>query len=157
MDRLPVTIAPLAAGSPELRITAQWRHEAFLKEDGFSIADSEAQLTQLATAPEAYETAIIARLGDKVAGICLLVLHELDGPHDHSPWLASLYVAPEFRGQNVARQLVRAIEDHAHRAGVERLHLYTVDADGFYLKCGWRVAERFTSHGAPLILMIRDL
>lgn len=157
MDHLPVTISALKAGSPELRITAQWRHKAFLEEDGFSVADSEAQLTKLATAPEGCETALIARLGGRLAGICLLVLHELNGHHNHSPWLASLYVAPEFRGHNAARQLVRAIEDHARRNGVERLHLYTVDADGFYVKCGWRVAESFVSHGAPLMLMIRDL
>lgn len=157
MDRFEATILPLKAHSPELRITAQWRHEAFLKEDGLSIADSEAQLTKLTTRPEGPETALIARIAEDLAGICLLVLHELEPAHDLSPWLASLYVAPEFRRRGVARQLVEAIEDHARDNGVARLHLYTVDAEAFYRKCGWAVAERMPSHGGELVLMTREL
>ncbi len=114
MDRSRITIRSLAAHSPELRITALWRHEAFLKADGFSLADSEAQLTKLATTPEGPETALIAFVGGRLAGICLLVLNELEPAHDDlSPWLASLYVDPQFRGQGVARRLISAIEEHA--------------------------------------------
>jgi GNAT superfamily N-acetyltransferase len=157
VDRLTTTIVPLEADSPELKTAARWRHEAFLKQDGFSLADSEAQLTKLAAAPQGPETALVALTGDRPAGVCLLVLHELDPAHDYSPWLASLYVDPGFRGQGVARGLVRAIEEHARRHGVERLHLYTVDAEEFYRKCGWAVVERFVSNGAALVLMARDL
>lgn len=151
------TIAPLAAHSPELKITAQWRHAAFLAEDGLAVADSETQLTKLTTDPKGPETALIARVDGELAGICLLVLHEIEPLHDHSPWLASLYVAPSFRRRGVARRLVAAIEDQARRHGVERLYLYTVDAQDFYRKCGWRIADEGVSHGAPLYLMTRDL
>lgn len=151
-------IQALEARSPELKITALWRYEAFLKEDGFSLADSEAQLTKLTTAPEGPETALIAFVRERVAGVCLLVMHELESVHgDLSPWLASLFVAPEFRGHGVARRLIAATEDHARRHGVERLHLYTVDAEDLYRKCGWAVVERFAVGHGPLILMTRDL
>lgn len=144
-------------GSDELKIAALWRYEAFLKDDGLSVADSEAQLEKLATAPEGCETALIAHANGRIAGICLLVLHELEPLHDLSPWLASLYVIPEFRRQGVARDLIKAIEDHAHSHDVRTLHLYTVDAEHLYLKCGWRVGERFISHGIAQVLMTRDL
>lgn len=157
MDGLEATILPLKAHSPELKVTARWRHEAFLKEDGLTIADSEAQLIKLVTKPEGPETALIARIGGELAGICLLVLHEIEPAHDLSPWLASLYVAPQFRGKGVAKSLVAAIENHARRANVVRLHLYTVDAEDFYLKCGWTVAERLPSRSGELVLMTRDL
>lgn len=153
---MQITITRLKAGSEELRIAAQWRYEAFLKDDGLSIAESEEQLDHLATSPQGCETALIAHVDARLAGICLLVLHELEPLHDLSPWLASLYVAPEFRGRGVARNLVVAIEDHARRNSVSKLHLYTVDAEDFYLKCGWHVAERFVSHGIAQALMIRD-
>jgi GNAT superfamily N-acetyltransferase len=84
----------------------------------------------------------MALVGGRLAGICLMVLHELD---------------PEFRGQGVARRLVAAIEDHARRQGVARLHLHTVDADELYRKCGWAVAERFATGDAAMVLMRRDL
>ena len=151
------TILPLKAHSLELAIAARWRHEAFLKDDGFSVGDSEDQLTKLTIEPQGPETALIAHLDGQLAGICLLVLHELEPAHDLSPWLASLYVDPAFRGQGVARRLVAAIENHARRNGVARLHLYTVDAEQFYRKCGWMIVERFMSGGGPLTLMTRDL
>jgi GNAT superfamily N-acetyltransferase len=157
VDRSKPKIVPLKPHSPELSIAARWRHEAFLKDDGFSVADSEAQLAKLATDPQGPETALIALVGERPAGVCLLVLHELEPAHDYSPWLASLYVDPEFRRRGVALNLVRAIEDHARRRGVQRLHLYTVDAEGFYLKCGWTIAERFTAGDVALVLMTRDL
>ncbi|MGE0241262.1 MAG: GNAT family N-acetyltransferase [Parvibaculaceae bacterium] len=157
MDQLQATILPLAAHSAELKIAARWRHEAFLEGDGFSVADSEGQLAKLTSDPQGPETALIALIDSRLAGICLLVLHELEPAHDLSPWLASLYVDPQFRGRGVARSLVRAIEDHARRGGIARLHLYTVDAEEFYLKCGWTVVERSASGGGMLTLMTRDL
>ena len=77
--------------------------------------------------------------------------------HDVSPWLASLYVAPEYRKRGVARKLVAAIEDQARKHGVARLHLYTGDAEEFYLKCGWSLAEQGIADGEPYAFMIRDL
>ncbi|HUQ36873.1 MAG TPA: GNAT family N-acetyltransferase, partial [Aestuariivirga sp.] len=93
----------------------------------------------------------------RLAGICLLVLHEFDPLHDVSPWLASLYVAPEYRKRGVARKLVAAIEDQARKHSVARLHLYTGDAEAFYLKCGWSLAEQGIAGGEPYAFMIRDL
>jgi GNAT superfamily N-acetyltransferase len=157
MQQTQVAIERLKPNSPELRIAAQWRHEAFLKDDGFSVADSEAQLAKISTEPQGCEVALIALIDGRIAGICMLVLHEIDPLHDHSPWLASLYIAPQFRKRGIARDLVRAIEDHARHSGVRRLHLYTVDAEEFYTKCGWSVVERIVTNGTPLVLMTRGL
>jgi len=157
MARPHIEIFALQPGSRELDICAAWRYEAFLKDDGYSLADSHAQLTRIATEPEGCEVALVARLETQVAGICMLVRKELDAAHDLSPWLASLYVAPDVRRRGVARTLVKAIEDHARQNAVDRLHLYTVDAEELYLKCGWSTIERFVAHGTPLVLMIRDL
>jgi GNAT superfamily N-acetyltransferase len=157
VNKRQATILPLKACSPELEITARWRHEAFLKEDGLTVADSEAQLTKLTTEPTGPEAALIALVDGRLAGICLLVLHEIEPAHDLSPWLASLYVAPQFRGRGVAKSLVKAIEDHARGEGVARLHLYTLDAENFYRKCGWAVAQRLPSRSGELVLMTRDL
>jgi hypothetical protein len=57
VDRSQTTIRPLEAHSPELKLTTLWRHEAYLKDDGYSLADSEAQLTKLTTAPGGPQTA----------------------------------------------------------------------------------------------------
>ncbi len=146
-------IRKLSSGSPELTAAAQWRYDAFLKDDGYSLADSAAQLEKLVTAPEGCETALIACCQGEAVGVCLLVLHELPPAHDLSPWLASLYVAPEQRGRGIARALIAAIENHASSCGVMQLYLYTGEAEELYLKCGWQVAERMEL----LSLMVKEL
>jgi len=154
---MTIEITRLKPNSTELHICAEWRYEAFLKSYGYSLLDSAAQLTKLATQADEYETALIASVDGRLAGICLLVLQEFEPLHDVSPWLASLYVATEYRKRGVARRLVAAIEDQAHKHGVARLHLYTGDAEAFYVRCGWSLAEHGISDGEPYAFMIRDL
>jgi GNAT superfamily N-acetyltransferase len=157
MDQMTIEITRLKPDSPELRTCAAWRYQAFLKSYGYSLSDSGMQLTKLATQPDEYETALIALVDGHLAGICLLVLHEFEPLHDVSPWLASLFVAPEYRKRGVARKLVAAIEDHARSHGVARLHLYTGDAEKFYVKCGWSLAEQGIADGEAYAFMIRNL
>jgi N-acetylglutamate synthase-like GNAT family acetyltransferase len=52
-----------------------------------------------------------------------------------------VYVLPEFRGQGIGSQLVRAIEDVATRLQLERLYLFTPDREDFYARLGWSVLE----------------
>ncbi len=154
---MTIEITRLKPYFPELQTCAAWRYEAFLKSYGYSLLESGAQLAKLATEPDECETALIALVDGRLAGICLLVLQEFEPLHDVSPWLASLYVAPECRKRGVARRLVAAIEDQARSNGVARLHLYTGDAEEFYLKCGWSLAGQGIAGGEPYAFMIRDL
>jgi GNAT superfamily N-acetyltransferase len=55
-------------------------------------------------------------------------------------WLTALVVDAGARGQGVGRALVRAVEDHARRAGCERLSVTTyegrTEAQEFYARVG---------------------
>jgi len=152
MNYCPAEISRLELGSPSLAICANWRHEAF----GIPLPDSFRQLEELA-ARQDYEITLIAELGEYPAGICMFVRQELEFAHELSPWLASLYVVPAFRKNGIGRALVKAIEDYARNIGENRLHLYTIDADRFYLKCGWVQSERFEQGGETTVLMHRNL
>jgi GNAT superfamily N-acetyltransferase len=67
--------------------------------------------------------ALVAHVNGALAGICLLVLNELEPLHNVSAWLASLNVDPPFRRQEFAKALIRAIDDQARRNAVMRLYL----------------------------------
>lgn len=156
MDRSPaITISRLIAGSPAHRVCGRWRFKAFLKDYGLSEEDSFRQLQQLAAQDDGLEVALVAHCDGVLAGICLLVREEIDALHAVSPWLASLFVAPEFRCVGVGRALVSAIEDHAAVWGVERLYLYADAAEPFYMKCGWETIERFSDARGPGVLMAK--
>ena len=159
MKKSPTIISRLRPGSPAIRVCAQWRHEAFFGSKGLSFEDCLGQLVEFVELVEGqdYEIALLAEVKGIPAGTCLFVRHEIDPVHDLTPWLAGLFVAPEFRRQSIGRELVAAIEDHAQEVGCNRLHLYANLAEAYYARRGWLVSERFLWHGEPFVLMHRDL
>jgi GNAT superfamily N-acetyltransferase len=142
--------------TPEAEIAARWRHEAFFAEDGVRWEDSRDALYAFLES-QGYEIALLAEWGGAPAGLCLFVRNEIDPKHDLTPWLAALFVAPEFRKRGIGAALVRAIEDHARKVGTVTLHLYTVEAEPFYARLGWRSRDHFDRHGEPMVLMAREL
>ncbi len=152
MNNNPLTISRLKASSPALVLCARWRHDAF----GIPLEDSQRQLEQL-TRGDQYDQVFLASYQNTPAGICMFVRNELYPAHDLSPWLASLYVKSEFRRHGIGSALVKAIETHARAEGESLLHLYTTDAEMFYRRCGWTVAERFDHSAEKFVLMSRDL
>ena len=156
MDTTAVTIRRMEPASPDIPTCAGWRYEAFFKGGDFSYDDAVEQLADLVDR-QGYEVALLAEVAGVPAGTCLFVRHEMPPAHELTPWLAGLYVAPEFRRRGVGRQLVTAIEAHGRQVGCRRLYLYTLDAEGFYARLGWKIAERFERKGEALVLMTRDL
>ena len=156
MENGPATISRLRPGSPAVRVCARWRCDAFFRDDGYSLEHRLEQLAEF-VARQDYEIALVAEVGGLPAGTCLFVRCEIDPVHELTPWLAGLFVAPEFRDRSIGREFVSAIESHARSVGCDRLHLYTSGAETYYARLGWRVSEHFHWHGKPFVLMQRDL
>jgi GNAT superfamily N-acetyltransferase len=74
-----------------------------------------------------------------------------------TPWLAGLYVVEAYRGQGYGSALVGRIESDASALGVERLYLYTPDAEDFYAALGWTVYERCEHLGQQVAVMSKAL
>ena len=150
-----IDISKLSPGSPEIALVARWRVDAFAVLGG-DIETERATLDACA-ADTARHATLIARCDGVPAGTCLLVPSEIDPLHDVSPWLVGLYVAPAFRKRGVGQALVRAIESEAATRGHRRLYLYTDEAEDFYARLGWRVADRVDWQGFATALMVREL
>ncbi len=149
-------IRRLEAEEPAFDIVARWRYDAFFAEDGITLQESRDALRAWMDGL-GYETALLAEIDGRPAGSCLFVREEIDPKHDLTPWLAALYVAPEYRKQGIATALVRAVERHARDVGCARLYLYTITAEGLYAKLGWTALEHFDWHGDKFVLMAREL
>jgi N-acetylglutamate synthase-like GNAT family acetyltransferase len=61
---------------------------------------------------------------------------------DLSPWLAAVYVVPEYRHPGIGAALVNAIVAKATALGVGALYLSTVGREAFYARLGWQVVDR---------------
>ncbi len=136
---------------------ARLRLAAFFKGANRTLEQDMAGLRSLLAAGDDCEAALVARVGEKLAGCALLVRNELDAAHDLTPWLAGLVVSREFRRRGIGAALVNAAEMRAAGAGIRTLYLYTWDAREFYASLGWRPVEAFEEAGGPVMLMSRSL
>lgn len=102
------------------------------------------------------QAARIALWNGKPAGMVLLIHSDLD-THTHlTPWLASLYVAPEFRSLGISRGLVKAIEQVAFDLRHEELYLYTYHPS-FYEQIGWSNFEALEGDQAGMTILRKSL
>lgn len=91
---------------------------------------------------------------DSVLGSASLIAHDMDTRPDLSPWLASVFVAPQYRGQGIGTALVRRVIREAEALGTAKLYLYTTpDKGGFYARLGWSLIERTRYRGYQQIVM----
>ena len=146
--------------TPELAICARWRASAFsvLK----ASFEQELRSLELFASDQSHGVALVAKADGEPVGTCLLVESEIEPDHDVSPWLAGLFVVPEYRGKGVGAASVRAIEDQARQRELSRVYLYTTHAVGFYKRLGWKVMDRTNWQGFDTALfdtalMDRDL
>ncbi|GIP08214.1 N-acetyltransferase [Paenibacillus macerans] len=78
----------------------------------------------------------IAVQNDLIIGTYALLRNDLISRQDIFPWLACLYVKPEFRGQNMGAKLLQHALQEARSLGHDNLYLCT-DLEGYYEKFGW--------------------
>lgn len=89
-------------------------------------------------------TTLIAVENSKMIGSVSLVLVDNEELTNLSPWLASLFVALQWRGKGIARKLVERAVEEASEIGISRLYVYTPHHEAFYLHLGWTVMEKIS-------------
>lgn len=95
--------------------------------------------------------------GERPVGTASLVVDDMSDRRELTPWLASVYVLPEWRGRGIASRLVRRVEEEAQAHGVERFYLYTPDQQALYRRLGWQDVEEREYRGEAVTIMQRDL
>lgn len=89
-------------------------------------------------------------------GSAAITANDMETRPELTPWLASVFVAPEFRNRGVGSRLVMHVMQQAKDAGVDTLYLFTPDRVSFYEKLGWRTFnEEFYRGHLVTIMSIR--
>lgn len=95
------------------------------------------------------------------AGMASFVADDHPDHPELYPWLASVFVHSEHRGQGLSKKLVYAVEDHAVYLGYPRIYLFTHTASELYQKLGYRpegnVRDITGLRAIPDILMSKEL
>ena len=101
-------------------------------------------------------TTFIALQDREPIGTASLIKHDMDTHKHLTPWLADVYVKPEFRNKGIGSRLVRRVMKEAKDININRLYLFTREAKDFYLTMSWRVKKTTEYHGDQVDLMFFD-
>ncbi|MBN2402463.1 MAG: GNAT family N-acetyltransferase [Spirochaetes bacterium] len=79
-------------------------------------------------------------------GMVSLKENDLWSRKDLNPWLASLFVLPEYRNRGLGYLLIRQVIEKAKSLKYNRLHLFTesdkYNLENYYIKSGWSFLEK---------------
>jgi len=119
---------------------AKWIYNEFIAgiRDGYSYDDCLAKRKNCHK--EQLPIILIAIDDDRCIGTISLVANDLKC-RDYTPWLAGLYVDPQFRNKGVGEQLIERVKEIARQLGYKELYLRTEHASGYYKKLGWEFIE----------------
>jgi GNAT superfamily N-acetyltransferase len=113
-----------------------WRSE------GVSLDHVSTGLREL-IANESFPFGIVAHDGQRYLGSALGIVSDLDVRPQYTPWVAAVWVEPEYRGQNIGRLLVSSAEEACFKQGFQRVYLCARAArHDFYARQGWVPIER---------------
>ena len=80
----------------------------------------------------------VAEVEGKLVGCYALLLNDINSRQDLFPWIAYLFVLPEYRGKGIASQLLQHGQNIAKQLHFEALYLETNIA-GLYEKFGFEL------------------
>lgn len=128
--------------TPELTpVVANWIYNQFWTDIEGVTAQSLAERFQESVNDQNVPLALIAFQDNEPVGTVSLIESDDDERTHLTPWLAALYVKPEFRSQGVGAYLVRELLEKARRLKIEKLYLGTERPD-FYLRLGAKFHEQ---------------
>lgn len=80
---------------------------------------------------------LVSLIDNKCIGTVSIFENDLKTQKDFTPWLASLYVTPDYRGKGVGQKLISKVQGIVRELGFETLYLRTENASNYYKKLGF--------------------
>ena len=147
----------LADHTESIPLLAKWHHEQWSYLNPQKTMEQRIANIGKSARHDGIPLTVVGIQSDRVVGCASLVYHDMDTHEALSPWLASVYVDPEYRGKRIGSALVKRIVEEAKGANVKALYLYTPDRESFYTRLGWQVYSKEEYHGEDEVVMRLDL
>jgi GNAT superfamily N-acetyltransferase len=142
---------PEFAGDVADRVWNAWWREA-----GVRLPDLRARVDE-ALAGDGIPIALVAHEGKTFLGTASLIACDMEMRAQYSPWVAAVWVEPEYRGAGIGAALVGAAAMTAFDLGAERAYLCATAANApFYSRLGWQVIE-VDVDGLDILVMERPI
>ncbi|GHC23505.1 N-acetyltransferase [Kushneria pakistanensis] len=99
----------------------------------------------------------VAHHGNWPVGMASLADNDCSRRPDLRPWLAAVFVHPDYRGQGIAARLIETVEHAARAQGEDRLHLITAHSQTLYERHGWHKTGMVQYPDRDCVLMEKAL
>lgn len=100
--------------------------------------------------------AFVAHEAGVFAGTASVIASDMEERPQYSPWVAAVWVEPQFRSRGLAPWMIARAVDHALSTGVPRVYLTARPAlRAFYERQGWQVIEDGVGD-LRLVVFVRD-
>lgn len=143
-----MTILDLSQEPEHIPTLAEWHHHEWAHLNPGGSLENRIERMQGYLGSELVPSTFIFKQDEVLAGSAAIIVSDMDSRPELTPWLASVFVAPEFRRQGVGSRLVEHVMSQAWQAGIDRLYLFTPDRADFYQRLGWTpmVEELYRGH-----------
>jgi GNAT superfamily N-acetyltransferase len=150
---LVTRIEYLADSTEHVSTLARWHHDEWGYLHDGDTAEKRAARMEEHLGKKQIPTTFVALADGKPVGSASLVDYDMEDRDDLTPWLASVYVLPEYRRRGIASALVNRVIEEARALSVETLYLFTWDQERLYAGLGWSVLERTEYKGERIVIM----
>jgi len=100
---------------------------------------------------------LVLREGGRLVGSVSVVDNDCEARTDLNPWLASLYVMSEHRGQGHGSHLIQAAIELAKRNGSAALYVFTESAEELFLRHGFVEFADAVTNGRGITILRREI
>lgn len=90
-----------------------------------------------------------------LGSVSLIATDDLDGFEHLTPWLASLFIAPDARGRGIGARLVETTLAGAAARGHRYVYLFSAGQERYYLDRGWRTLAHVDRLGSDAAVMAK--
>ena len=131
---------------------AKWHHQQWASLNPNGSLEKRIIKMQDYLSEECVPSTFIAKTS-QLLGSAAIVDNDMETKPELTPWLASVFVAPEYRRQGIGSELVKHVMQKAKQAGIEAMYLFTPDQANFYQKLGWEVIANEEYRGHSVMVM----
>ncbi len=94
---------------------------------------------------EDWETVFAAVENDEIVGFCTFLKTDYYPENRYSPWISSIFVDEQHRGNYISRAMIKSAEQYAKETGFGSVYIPS-DMTGFYEKCGFTKIDKLKNY-----------
>lgn len=152
-----LTVTNLLERPEVIPTLAEWHHQQWGHLAGARTQQQRAARMQEHLQPDSIPATFVVWHNNHPIGSASLIANDMDVLPEWIPWLANVFVLPEYRRQGIGALAVERVAAEASYLGYPRLYLYTLDQMHFYQTLGWQSNHVRFYRGYDMTVMTRDL